>query len=148
MVSGVVGRNTHRKLDPKEFRGFAPVSELAPMIFVSGSDTKAAQIFTVAHELVHIWLGESGVDDADMAAASTNSIERWSNEVAAEFLLPSSELQGVELDPGDLTEDLKRLARRIKFSTLVDSGVYATFGTSQRHGFGRSSPRSVTGASS
>ena len=119
MVSGVVGSNTHRKLNPKEFRGFALSDELAPVIFVNGSDTKAAQIFTLAHELVHIWLGESGVDDADMAIASTNAIERWCNEVAAEFLLPSSELEGVQLDSGNLTDDLERLARRFKVSTLV-----------------------------
>lgn len=119
MVSGVVGSNTHRKLNPKEFRGFALSDELAPVIFVNGSDTKAAQIFTLAHELVHIWLGESGVDDADMTTVSTNAIERWCNEVAAEFLLPSSELQGVQLDPGNLTDDLERLARRFRVSTLV-----------------------------
>jgi len=119
MVSGVVGSNTHRKLNPKEFRGFALSDELAPVIFVNGSDKKAPQIFALAHELVHIWLGESGVDDADMAIASTNAIERWCNEVAAEFLLPSSELEGVQLDSGNLTDDLERLARRFKVSTLV-----------------------------
>lgn len=120
MVNGVVGSNTHRKLDPEEFRGFALSDGLAPLIFINGADTKAAQIFTLAHELAHIWLGESGVDDANMASSqSTNAIERWCNAVAAEFLVPAVDLQGVQLDPDDLTDDLGRLARQFKVSTLV-----------------------------
>ncbi len=120
MVNGVVGSNTRRKLDPEEFRGFALSDDLAPLIFVNGADTKAAQIFTLAHELAHIWLGESGVDDANMASSpSTNTIELWCNAVAAEFLVPAAGLQDVEFDRNYLTDDLQRLAHQFKVSTLV-----------------------------
>jgi Zn-dependent peptidase ImmA (M78 family) len=119
MVNGVVDSNTHRKLDPEEFRGFALVDELAPVVFVNGADTKAAQIFTLVHELAHIWLGESAVSDVDMMRASTNVVERWCNRVAAEFLIPAQALRGLEINLEDLVSALEQMARRFRVSTLV-----------------------------
>lgn len=118
MVSGVVGSNSHRKLDPEEFRGFALADRLAPLVFINGADTKAAQMFTVAHELAHLWLGESALTNVTAASAPTQRIESWCNRVAAELLVPLAVLNA-EASRANPLADVQRLARRFKVSTLV-----------------------------
>lgn len=118
MVSGVVGSNNHRKLDPEEFRGFALADDLAPIVFINGADTKAAQMFTLAHELAHIWLGFSALTDTAPSSSPTQRIESWCNRVAAELLVPLAVLRE-ELPRGEALAEVPRLARRFKVSTLV-----------------------------
>lgn len=118
MVSGVVASNNRRKLDPEEFRGFALADDLAPLVFINGADTRAAQMFTLAHEIAHLWLGESALSDVSPASAPSHDIERWCNQVAAELLVPIEEIRN-NLPPTGPLDALENLARRFKVSTLV-----------------------------
>ena len=120
MVSGVVLSNTHRALDPQEFRGFALADRRAPLVFINGSDSKSGQMFTLAHELAHLWLGASALSDA--SGAPLNGYRReevWCNAVAAELLVPLAAICAAIQSDEPLETRVPRLARQFKVSSLV-----------------------------
>ena len=119
MVSSVVGSNSHRKLDVGEFRGFALTDDLAPLVFLNGGDSKAAQMFTLAHELAHVWLGATGVSDTQAGQVPELQTERWCNQVAAELLMPLEDLRAAHHPNAPIADEIQRLAREFKVSTLV-----------------------------
>lgn len=117
MRNGVVGNNTHRHLRVDEFRGFSLADPFAPLVFVNSADAKSAQMFTLIHELAHLWLGQSAVSDAD--PTTTRADERFCNEVAAEVLVPASLLREMWHEREDREAQVARLARRFKVSARV-----------------------------
>ena len=121
VAASMVGNNTHRPLDPAEFRGFSLVDPLAPLVFVNAAQTLNGQIFTLAHEYAHIWRGTSGISAEDVRRQPSTSVERWCNAVASEFLVPEQDLRsrygGVAALP--LDRRLDHLAGVYKCGTLV-----------------------------
>ena len=89
MRNSIVNNNTSRPLFVEEFRGFAISDKLAPVIFINTADCPEARLFTLAHELSHIWIGRSGVSDGDPANHRLEEI--LCNAVAAELLTPGRE---------------------------------------------------------
>jgi Zn-dependent peptidase ImmA (M78 family) len=119
MVNGVVVNNTHRPLDVEEFRGFVLSDPHAPVIFINGTDAKAAQMFTLVHELAHLWLGQGGISDFKELLPSENAVEIFCNKVAAEFLVPAEEMRVEWLKVKDREKPFEQLARIFKVSPVV-----------------------------
>ncbi len=120
--SGVVGNNTRRPLDVQEFRGFALSDSFAPIVFINAQDSKSAQIFTLAHELAHIWIGRSGVSNPDYkirAGQQSSPIDRFCDRVAAEVLVPIQGFMDRWSSEEDIDTNLDRLARQYRVSALV-----------------------------
>jgi Zn-dependent peptidase ImmA (M78 family) len=120
MKSGIVEGNVHRKLSVSEFRGFTVSDSWAPAIFINGVDTRAAQIFTLAHELAHVWLNQSGISNEQMDAVATNSdgnLEVKCNAIAAEVLVPRNEVSWNR--KADIDTNLRFLSRAFRVSSLV-----------------------------
>lgn len=119
VASGTVGNNNYRKLNVKEFRGFVLYDEYAPLVFINANDGKAAQMFTLAHEIAHIWLGSSAAFDLRELQPANDAIEQVCNKVAAELLVPETELRNVWLSTKENNEPFQVIARRFKVSALV-----------------------------
>jgi Zn-dependent peptidase ImmA (M78 family) len=135
MVSGVVLNNNYRHLDPQEFRGFALADDRAPLVFINGADSKAAQMFSLAHELAHLWLGQSALSNLSADEISDNAIETWCNQVAAELLVPMDVFLHELVADEPVHDTLSRLARRFKVSTLVVLRRLADAGRLDRSAF-------------
>jgi Zn-dependent peptidase ImmA (M78 family) len=121
VINGVVGNNTHRLLDVDEFRGFALVDEYAPLVFINGRDYISAKIFTIVHELSHLWLGYEGVSNFDELQPVKTKVEDFCNQVAAEFLVPSDEFNKALRESQNENDYnlFQIIARRFKVSPLV-----------------------------
>jgi len=88
--------NHHTKIDLELFRGFALADKLVPFIVINDHDNHSAWSFTLLHELVHIIIGQSGIS----GAVNEQVVEKFCNEVAGEFLLPTEEIK--EMNPNNL----------------------------------------------
>jgi Zn-dependent peptidase ImmA (M78 family) len=118
-INGVVGNSTRRKLDPEEFQGFVMVDRTAPLIFVNGADYKVAQMFTIAHELAHVWIGQSALFDLTATNPGDFDVEKYCNAVAAEFLVPADKLSKVWPSAPEGDAAFSWLAKRFKVSPIV-----------------------------
>lgn len=115
----MVKHHHSRKLDPEEFRGFVLVDDYAPFIFVNSADYTSAQIFTLAHELAHVWIGASASFDLHDFQPANNQLERACNKIAAELLVPTQKITE-HWDEFNESDDVYRaIARHFKVSKIV-----------------------------
>lgn len=82
------------KLNSDELQGFAIADPYAPFVFINSNDWKAPRLFTLVHELAHIWISETGIsNDIEPDIKSKDKfhpIELFCNEVAANALIPTN----------------------------------------------------------
>lgn len=87
--------NTHLSIELQTARGFCIAQKPFPVIVVNPKDSPYGRIFTIIHELVHIALGESIIQNMNFEEVSFpnfNPVEVFCNQVAAEVLVPQNEL--------------------------------------------------------
>ncbi|WP_315764109.1 MULTISPECIES: XRE family transcriptional regulator [unclassified Bradyrhizobium] len=122
MRTGIVGSDTHRPLSVRQFRGFAISDRIAPVIFINGKDALAAQIFTFAHELAHIWIGSSGISNVQIGRrdyGTSRQTETACNGIAAEVLVPKAEFEAHWSSNRSADANYEELSRRFKVSRIV-----------------------------
>lgn len=113
--NGIVGTNTRRVIDVSECRGFVLVNNKTPFLFINSSDAKAAQMFTLIHELAHVWLGKSAGFDNENLLPAEDPLEILCDKIAAEFLVPEINL----LKKWQTTQNFTTLSRIFKVSPIV-----------------------------
>ena len=95
---------------------------MAPVIFINNADSIAANIFTLAHELAHLWIGQGGISDADptIAEPASPDIESFCNRVAAELLLPWSRISDLWRNREvQVPEWIRRVSLEFHVSTVM-----------------------------
>ncbi len=116
-----------RPFKVSEFRGFAIADEQAPLIFVNHADWPSARLFTLIHELCHIWLGVSGISDGD--PSNKRKEEILCNQVAAELLVPGDEFEQMWISDVEVwTENIAELRAHFHVSSWVIARRALTLG--------------------
>lgn len=120
--NSIVFNNVYRKLDVDEFRGFAIFDKIAPLVFINTRDYKTAQIFTLIHEIAHIWIGQSGISNLDFRLRDNQQryrVDRLCDSIASEVLVPENQFMS-RWDGGRTIDDnISRLAVNFKVSSFV-----------------------------
>lgn len=104
LLMGNLGTH-HTDIDVRGFRGFALADEFAPFIIINEKDSRAAWSFTLLHELVHIWFGQTGISGYE----STVDIERFCDAVASSTLLNPAELNLLRIPVSGRIETIAEL---------------------------------------
>jgi len=115
VFNSIVENNTHRPISVDECRGFVLVDTYAPFMFINSADWKSAQMFTILHELAHIWTGHSAGFDFRRLQPANDPIEIKCDKIAAEFLVPEDSFN----DIWNHNRDFTYAAKHFKVSKIV-----------------------------
>ena len=110
-------------LDSEELQGFAIADPFGPFVFVNSKDWNAAQLFTLVHELAHIWIAESGIsNEVEIDAKSrdkVHEVELFCNSVAGSALMPHIMIKDIGNNQIKSSKELFTLSRKLGVSTFA-----------------------------
>ncbi|MEQ9290376.1 MAG: ImmA/IrrE family metallo-endopeptidase [Cyclobacteriaceae bacterium] len=107
-------------LDKDELQGFAIADSYAPFVFVNSQDWDAPQLFTLIHELAHLWIAETGIsNDVEMDSKNSNPVERFCNEVAANVLMPLELMKSFDHRVFNNSKSVFRTAKALGVSSFA-----------------------------
>jgi Zn-dependent peptidase ImmA (M78 family) len=111
------------KLDSDELQGFAIADPNAPFVFVNSDDWNAPQLFTLVHELAHIWIAETGISNEVEPEIKhqdkLNPVELFCNEVAANALMPKEIILGFDAASFQNSKDVFKVAKQLGVSSFA-----------------------------
>ena len=111
------------KLDAEELQGFAIADKHAPFVFVNSEDWNAPQLFTLVHELAHIWIAQTGISnevEPSLKQKDTfHPVELFCNQVAANALMPKEILLDVDTKLFQSSKDVFKIARQLGVSSFA-----------------------------
>jgi len=111
------------KLDSGELQGFAIADPHAPFIFVNSEDWNAPQLFTLVHELAHIWIAETGISnevEPDLKNKDKfHPVELFCNEVAANALMPKEIVLAFHTNSFQTSKDVFKTAKQLGVSSFA-----------------------------
>jgi Zn-dependent peptidase ImmA (M78 family)/DNA-binding XRE family transcriptional regulator len=111
------------KLDSDEVQGFAIADPYAPFVFINSDDWNAPQLFTLVHELAHIWIAETGIsNDIEVLVndkTKLNPVELFCNEVAANALMPINIISNLEDSVFENSNELFKVSKKLGVSTFA-----------------------------
>ena len=112
-------------LDKEIIQGFAIADKYAPFIFINSKNWKAPQLFTLVHELAHIWISKSGIsneidiDFTDKPKSKYNPVELFCNEVAANVLMPEEKIRQFSSGTFSSNREIFKIAKEFGISSFA-----------------------------
>lgn len=111
------------KLDSDELQGFSIADKYAPFVFVNSDDWNAPQLFTLVHELAHIWIAASGISNEIEPEIKhkdkLHPVELFCNEVAANALMPINLMRALSKATFENSHNLFRASKELGISSFA-----------------------------
>ena len=115
--------HTRLKLDSEELQGFAIADPYAPFVFINSDNWNAPQLFTLVHELAHIWIAETGISNEVEPELKQKDklhpVELFCNEVAANALMPKEIVLSFDTASFQSSKEVFKAARQLGVSSFA-----------------------------